>query len=100
MFFSLLHSTETALLKDYNDTSLNMNTGKVTASTLLYLSVAFDTIDYSVLPDSLSNWYDTTLTWTRPFFINKFHLRHFPCLAAFPNALFLDRFYVFCKTPN
>ena len=40
-----------------NDISLNIDTGKVTALTLLYLSAALDTIDYSVLLDRPSGWY-------------------------------------------
>ena len=34
----------TALLKVHNDMSLNLDTGKVTALTILDLSLAFDTI--------------------------------------------------------
>jgi len=53
-----------------------MDTGKVTALTLLDLSAAFDTVDYSVLLDRLSDWYgtsDTALTWRiRSFLINRF----------------------------
>jgi len=69
------HSTETALLKVHNDIPLNMDTGKVTALTLLDLSATFDTIDYSVLLDHLSDWYGisgTALTWIRSFLINRF----------------------------
>jgi len=51
--YKQFHSTETALLKVHNDISLNIDTGKVTALALLDLSAAFDTIDYSVLPDRL-----------------------------------------------
>ena len=43
--------------------------------TLLDLSAAFDTIDYSVLINRLSDWYDisgTALTWIRSFLINRF----------------------------
>jgi len=58
MFFQTaykqFHSTETSLLKVHNDVALNMDTGKVTALTLLDLSAAFDTIGYSVLLDCLS----------------------------------------------
>jgi len=63
--YKQFHSTETALLKVHKDIALNMETGKVTALTLLDLSAAFDTIDYSVLLDRLCDWYgisDTALT--------------------------------------
>ena len=50
-------STENALLKVHNDISLNMDTGKVTALTLLDLSASFNTIDYSVLLGRFSDWY-------------------------------------------
>ena len=66
------HFTETALLKDHNDIALNMDTGKVTALTLLYLSAA---IEHCVLPDRLSDWYGIwgiILTWILSFLMNKF----------------------------
>ena len=47
------HSTETALLKIHNDIICNMDNGKVTALTLLYLSAAFDTIDHATLLERL-----------------------------------------------
>jgi len=53
--YKQFHSTETTLLKVHNDIALNMDTGKVTALTLLDLSAAFDTIDYSILLDRLSD---------------------------------------------
>ena len=37
----------------HNDITLNMDTGKVIALTLLDLSAAFDTINYTVLMDRL-----------------------------------------------
>jgi len=61
-------STETALQKVHNETALNIDTGKATALTLLDLSPAFDTTDYSVLLDRISDWYGisgTALTWIR-----------------------------------
>ena len=61
-----LHSTETALLKVYNDITLNMDYGKVTAFTLLDLSAAFDTINHTILMDHLSLWYivyGVALSW-------------------------------------
>jgi len=69
------HSTETSLLKVHNDISLNMNTGKVTALILLDLSAAFDTIDYFILLDCLSDWYSIlgiSFTWIRSFVIHRF----------------------------
>ena len=42
--YNQLHSTETALLKIHNDVLTAMDSGKVTALTLLDLSAAFDTI--------------------------------------------------------
>jgi len=54
--------------KPYNDIALNMDTGKVTELTLLDLSAAFDTIDYSGLLDRLSDWYSISGT----FLINRF----------------------------
>ena len=63
-------------MKVHNDTSLNMDTGKVTALTLLDLSAAFDIIDYFVLIDRLSDWYGiscTIIIWIGSFLINRFH---------------------------
>ena len=43
------HSTETALLKVFNDILLNMDRQRVTLLVLLDLSAAFDTADYHIL---------------------------------------------------
>ena len=43
------HSTETTLLKVFNDIMLNLDSGSRTFLILLDLSAAFDTIDYDVL---------------------------------------------------
>ena len=43
------HSTETSLLKIHNDILGSVDTGKITARTLLDLSTAFHTIDRSIL---------------------------------------------------
>ena len=51
------HSTESALLKVYNDIIISMDQGEVTSLTLLDLSAAFDTIDHATLTNRLSDWY-------------------------------------------
>ena len=54
--------------------SLNLYTGKVTALTLLDLSAAVDTIDYSLLLDHPSDWYGisgTAHTWICSFLTNR-----------------------------
>jgi len=70
-----LYTTDTALLKVHNDISLNIDTGMVTALTVLDLSAAFDTLDYYVLLVSLSDWYGISgraLTWIHSFLVNMF----------------------------
>ena len=60
------HSTETALLKEHNDVTLNIDKGKLIPLTLLVLSAAFDTIDHNILIKRLSLWYGisgTALNW-------------------------------------
>jgi len=66
--------TGTALMKVHNNKSLSIDTGKVITLKLLDLSGAFDTIDYSLLLDRLSDWYDISgisLTCIRSFLPNN-----------------------------
>ena len=68
------HSTETALLKMQNDISLNMDSGAVTALTLLDLSAAFDTIDHVTLINCLSSWYGisgSALKWCSSYLTDR-----------------------------
>ena len=69
-----LHSTETALLRIHNDVIAAMDSGKVTALTLLDLSAAFDTIDHSILLQRLQEWYGfggTALHWLKSYLSNR-----------------------------
>ena len=50
------HSTETALVKVFNDIHLNTDSGRITVLVLLDLSAAFDTVDHNILLDRLENW--------------------------------------------
>ena len=55
--YKKFHSTESALLRVENDVLLNMEKGRVTALTFLFLSAAFDTVDHLTLINRLSSWY-------------------------------------------
>ena len=68
------HSTETALLKMQNDIALSVDSGKAVALTLLDLSVAFDTIDHSLLYNCLHDWFGlegTVLLWIKSYLSNR-----------------------------
>ena len=65
------HSTETVLLKVYNDNSLNIDNDKVTALNLVGLSTAFDTVDHNILIRPFINlvrhiWHSVTLVFFIP----------------------------------
>ena len=87
-----------------------MDTGKVTAVTLLDLSATFDTINYSVLLDRLSDWYGisgTTFSWIRSFLINRFQsikIRNcfseaVPTLCIIPQGSVLGPVFILYNTP-
>ena len=60
------HSTETALLKVQSDILLNMDDQKVTLLVMLDLSATFDTIDHSILLETLGSGFGvggTALKW-------------------------------------
>ena len=64
------HSTETALVKVFNDIHSNTDSGKISVLVLLDLSAAFDTVDHNILLDRLENWVGlsgTTLKWFKSY---------------------------------
>ena len=80
-----------------------MDSGKVTALTLLDFSAAFDTIDHSILLQRLEMWYGfggVVIAWLRSYLLGQLQsvkLDH--CLSknvtrpfGVPQGLFLDRF--------
>ncbi len=63
--FRKLHSTETALLKVYNDILMSTDAGNAVALVLLDLSSAFDLVDHNVLLSRLKK-----LCWSERYCIN------------------------------
>ena len=84
------HSTESALLNIHNDILLNMSKGSVTALTLLDLSAAFDTIDHTILLDSLNVYYgisELALGWFKSYLLGRTHLVKVGSTLSHPAAL-------------
>src|SRR6218665_2946391 len=75
--FRRLHSTETAVLKVYNDITLALDSGFITALLLLDFSSAFDCVDHSILLEVLELQFGITasaLLWIANFLTNRSHL--------------------------
>ena len=71
--YRLNHSTETALVKIFNDISLALGTGKKVVLYLLDLSAAFDTLKHSVLIDRLREigLQDKALEWFQSYLSDR-----------------------------
>ena len=68
------HSTETALLRVYNDIAMSIDNQKSVVLVLLDLSAAFDTVDHSLLLARLSTRFgicDQALDWFRPYLSDR-----------------------------
>uniref|UniRef100_A0A669CVV3 Reverse transcriptase domain-containing protein n=1 Tax=Oreochromis niloticus TaxID=8128 RepID=A0A669CVV3_ORENI len=68
------HSTETALVKVFNDIRINTDRGKSTVLVLLDLSAAFDTVDHDILLERLESWgglSGTALNWFKSYLTNR-----------------------------
>ena len=73
--YKRFHSTETALLKMYNDIVDNMDNGKVTALTLLDLSADFDTINHLINLQRLHRHFGIpgpALRWFKAYFSDRY----------------------------
>ena len=71
------HSTETALLKVFNDIALHLDSGKMVLLAMIDLSAAFDTICHIKLARLLQYEYGisgTALSWYRSYFDNRHQL--------------------------
>ena len=88
--YKRFHSTETALLKIHNDIICNMDNGKVTALTLLYLSAAFDTIDHANLlerPHGHLGISGAVLQWFKSYISNRQQRVHIDGSLSCPQDL-------------
>ena len=68
------HSTETALLKVFNDLILTVDSGSPAILVLLDLSAAFDTVDHRILLSRLENQVGisgTALSWFRSYLTDR-----------------------------
>ena len=68
------HSTETQLLKIYNDLTINMSNQQVTLLVLLDMSAAFDTVDHNTLVEVLQNTFNISgspLNWFRSYLSDR-----------------------------
>lgn len=68
--FKSAHSTETALLRVFNDLLLNVDSGCSTVLVLLDLSAAFDSVDHQILLSRLEKYVGirgTALKWIRSY---------------------------------
>ena len=84
------HSTETALLRVYNDILLSLDKRKEVVLVLLDLSAAFETIDHSVLISRMSNRFGVTgvvLDWLKSYLNDRHQFVSVDNVLSHPSSL-------------
>lgn len=79
------HSTETALLKVFNDIALELDTGRIVLLAMIDLSAAFDTICHAKLGRLLHEEYGitgTALSWYNSYFKDRYHFCKIGCFSS------------------
>jgi len=109
--FRRLHSTETAVLKVYNDIIMALDSGFITALLLLDFSSAFDCVDHSILIQVLESQFGimaSALLWIANFLTNRSHSvrlgsntsRYFNILFGVPQGSILGPLLFILYTSN
>ena len=71
------HSTETALVKVFNDIVIDIDRNRTFILLLLDLSAAFDTVDHLILLNRLGNLFGicgSALAWFKSYLSDRFHV--------------------------
>lgn len=74
--YKQFHSTETALVKVFNDIILDVDRNRTVILLLLDLSAAFDTVDHTILIERLANHFglcDLALAWFKSYLSDRTH---------------------------
>ena len=74
--YKQFHSTETALVKVFNDIILDVDRNRTVILLLLDLSAAFDTVDHTILIERLANRFglcNLALAWFKSYLSDRTH---------------------------
>ena len=84
--YKQFHSTETALVKVFNDIAIDIDSNRVVILLLLDLSAAFDTVDHSILLNRLAYRFGlrgTALAWFESYLTDR---SNFVCIRGVRSA--------------